>query len=72
MAEYSHKPLNCEGCHGPLTIHVQDGEKIADAALTGLLGSAASDLAQFQSEAQAIAAECGAWSHQMSFEASER
>ena len=47
-------------------------EKIADAALTGLLGPAVHDLAQFQSEAQAIAAECGAWSHQMSFEASER
>jgi len=30
-ANYAHKPLNCEGCHGPLTLHVQDGEKIADA-----------------------------------------
>lgn len=31
MAEYAHKLLNCEGCHGPLTFHVRDGEKTADA-----------------------------------------
>ena len=28
---YEHKTLNCEGCHGPLTFHVRDGEKIANA-----------------------------------------
>jgi len=31
MVEYAHKTLNCEGCHGPLTSHVLEGEKIADA-----------------------------------------
>jgi len=28
---YAHHNLNCEGCHGPVTLHVIDGEKIADA-----------------------------------------
>lgn len=27
--ENAHKSLNCEGCHGPLTLHVRDGKKIA-------------------------------------------
>jgi len=31
LAEFAHKSLNCEGCHGPLTAHVRDGEKVADA-----------------------------------------
>ena len=31
MSEFTHRQLNCEGCHGPLTLHVRDGEKFADA-----------------------------------------
>ncbi|MFQ5636335.1 MAG: hypothetical protein ACE5G3_13530 [Gammaproteobacteria bacterium] len=31
VTSYSHETLNCEGCHGPLTKHVRDGEKIAHA-----------------------------------------
>lgn len=28
---YAHENLSCEGCHGPLSLHVRDDEKIADA-----------------------------------------
>jgi hypothetical protein len=30
-ATHAHKNLNCEGCHGPLTVHVRNGEKAAEA-----------------------------------------
>ncbi len=31
LAEFKHKSLSCESCHGALADHVKDGEKIADA-----------------------------------------
>ena len=31
VKKLKHKRLSCESCHGPLTDHVRDGEKTADA-----------------------------------------
>ncbi len=33
MAEYEHRTLSCESCHGPFADHIKDGEKFADAVV---------------------------------------